>query len=376
MSDRESHHHDLPSRRLIAVQPLMPQDDQRTRFLWYTGKRCNLDCSYCDHHDRVSSYVPFEQFEKAAQIIRREFCDRSVELVLTGGEPALHPRFNEIIRLLKEEGQINYLGCMTNGMRPLDFFIDAMKWLDLLIVSYQIENPQREKVLQVIEGLHAHLTSLSEANRRWLHVQIMVVPGELEHVKQVADRLRAQQIPCTLRRIRPLLHKSSLKSAPRFVPAYTSPLLADGHLDPDLGHNEDIEVPYYSELELKTLKEWETEWGSVGNFYQVESIYEVTQNGKTELIREKQNINDAIMRRENTYKGWYCWAGNQSIYIFDDGRVFAGTCQAKQIGTLDSGFTLEKAPLICPIQWCRCGTDLKITRFHPDGESMVRRPRP
>lgn len=199
--------------------------------------------------------------KSAIQHIRANFSDRYLEMVLTGGEPALNPDFLEILRILKEDGGVHYLGTMTNGMRPLEFFVEAMNWLDIMIISYQLENPQREKVLEVIEGLHRQLNHKFGENKRWIHVQVMVVPGELDHVRQVADRLRKLDIPVTLRRVRPLLHRSSLGTSPQFVKPYENPLI-DGHQDPDLIFDEDVPVDYYSAEELQILEDWDREWGA------------------------------------------------------------------------------------------------------------------
>lgn len=78
------------------------------------------------------------------------------------------------------------------------------------------------------------------------------------------------------------------------------------------------------------------------------------------------------MRGENNYQDWLCWAGNQSIYIDEKGNVFAGSCRVKKMGHINNGFTIEESPLICTPGWCRCGTDLKVTRFHPDFADQVR----
>lgn len=358
--------------KLVAVEALNPKHDLLTRLLWFTGLRCNLNCSYCDHHDRTSPFLDLDMVKKAAENLQKSFVGRRLELVLTGGEPALHPDFLEMLRIFKEEGGIHYLGTMTNGMRPLEFFVQAMKWLDILIISYQVENPQRQKVLDVIEGLHHEMKQKKSAASRWLHVQIMVLPGELAHVREVTERLRGLEIPYTLRRIRPLLKKSTLSGAPEFVRPYEDPLSADGIQDPDLVFDENFPVSYYSKEELQTLKEWDEEWGSVGSFKQVESVYEVTKDGVQTFERRAQNVNDFLMRKENNFKGWQCWAGNQSIYIDEKGDLFAGSCKVKKMGNVATGFSIETKPLICTHGWCRCGTDLKVTRFDPKYKDQVR----
>ena len=40
--------------------------------------------------------------------------------------------------------------------------------------------------------------------------------------------------------------------------------------------------------------------------------YQEQQNG---VIGVEENVNDIIVRGENSFKGWLCWAGIQSLYI-------------------------------------------------------------
>lgn len=73
-------------------------------------RRCNLACAYCNEYDHTSAPVPVDE------LVRR--VDRLAELgtsiiTMSGGEPLLHPRLEDVIRRIRSRGII--AGMITNG---------------------------------------------------------------------------------------------------------------------------------------------------------------------------------------------------------------------------------------------------------------------
>ena len=64
------------------------------------NKRCNLKCDFCD----LWHYTDLMPFESAVTIIQRAPAAGVKTLVITGGEPFVHPRIFEIIELAKNLG--------------------------------------------------------------------------------------------------------------------------------------------------------------------------------------------------------------------------------------------------------------------------------
>jgi len=64
------------------------------------NKRCNLKCDFCD----LWHYTDMMPFENAATVIGRAPDAGVKTLVITGGEPFVHPRIFEIIELAKNRG--------------------------------------------------------------------------------------------------------------------------------------------------------------------------------------------------------------------------------------------------------------------------------
>ncbi len=74
---------------------------------------CNLKCIFC--FSRESLIKNNFSFEKIKQSIREEFNLNSSILVISGGEPTIHPNFLDIIAFAKEIGYVN-ISVITNGI--------------------------------------------------------------------------------------------------------------------------------------------------------------------------------------------------------------------------------------------------------------------
>ncbi len=83
----------------------------------------------------------------------------------------------------------------------------------------------------------------------------------------------------------------------------------------------------------------------------------------TEQERFEENINDILVREENSYLGWTCWSGIQSLCINADGDVFNASCSTHKLGNIHTGFDLPTEPLICIKKWCVCAADLNLTKI-------------
>jgi pyruvate formate lyase activating enzyme len=78
---------------------------------------CNLACPYCHNYTLVSdpdSYLTLEVEEVLARLA--EFAGWIDGVVVSGGEPTLHPGLGELLALIKEAGFAVKLD--TNGLRP------------------------------------------------------------------------------------------------------------------------------------------------------------------------------------------------------------------------------------------------------------------
>ncbi|MGE5646386.1 MAG: radical SAM protein [Acidobacteriota bacterium] len=73
-------------------------------------RRCNLSCAYCNEYDHVSQPVPAETLYE--RVDRLAALGTGV-VTMSGGEPLLHPRLEDVIRRIRSHSMI--AGMITNG---------------------------------------------------------------------------------------------------------------------------------------------------------------------------------------------------------------------------------------------------------------------
>lgn len=65
----------------------------------------------------------------------------------------------------------------------------------------------------------------------------------------------------------------------------------------------------------------------------------------------------------NKFKGWYCNAGIDFLWINHEGYIFGNVCRHSGCyGNLYDNFELPKEPIICPANSCYCAADIEILK--------------
>src|SRR5436305_760364 len=73
-------------------------------------RRCNLACTYCNEYDDVSKPVPLgEMLQRIDHLARLG----TTLIVISGGEPLLHPELDQIINRIRHHGRLAAM--ITNG---------------------------------------------------------------------------------------------------------------------------------------------------------------------------------------------------------------------------------------------------------------------
>ena len=66
----------------------------------------------------------------------------------------------------------------------------------------------------------------------------------------------------------------------------------------------------------------------------------------------------------NSWKGWQCYIGIDSIYVQHNGMVFRGNCmQGESLGHLGEIINWPSKPLICPVDRCMCNADMVVRKI-------------
>ncbi len=97
----------------LIVPPVVEMKELKNLFLQLSSKACNLKCKNCyierNPLKNEEDFIPIEKIKENLSILKGR---RINSLYLTGGEPLLHPDFNQILRMCLK---ITNTTVMSNG---------------------------------------------------------------------------------------------------------------------------------------------------------------------------------------------------------------------------------------------------------------------
>lgn len=289
---------------------------------WNLGKRCNYDCSYCPAaiHDNTSPHTDIEILKKSVDTLAG--LGKPIRLSFTGGEPCVHPKFDELIRYAKHKG-ISWISVTTNGTRPYEFY--ASLPVDQYVVSIHLEYDWR-RVFNTIESIVAQ-TSIQVV------AQIMAHHEHMDAVLQLRAKCLLEHIPNTVRRIR-----------------WTE------------GDHDLFDDMRYNLTDLEWLKEQDAT---------VKENTVIFLKEEPDMPRLR-HANDIIKLHLNQYKGWSCSAGIESLMINWDGDVHRATCRVGgSVGNIyDGTLVVPTENITCDRNFCTCAADIPLTKFKPDVQAQ------
>jgi MoaA/NifB/PqqE/SkfB family radical SAM enzyme len=121
-------------------------------------RRCNLDCTYCNEFDDVSTPVPLDEMKK--RLDRLAGMGTSI-ITISGGEPLLHPELDDVIRHIRKRGMI--AGMITNGFFLNKERIERLNDAGLEHLQISIDNAVPDEVSKKsLKTLDGRLEMLSE----------------------------------------------------------------------------------------------------------------------------------------------------------------------------------------------------------------------
>jgi MoaA/NifB/PqqE/SkfB family radical SAM enzyme len=134
-------------------------------------RRCNLACTYCNEFDDFSKPVPIEDMYR--RIDKLGALGTSV-VTISGGEPLLHPRLDDIIRRIRANDMV--AGLITNGYLLVAERIQGLNRAGLEWLQISIDNVNPDEVSKKsLKVLDKKLQLLAE--HADFHVNINSVVG-------------------------------------------------------------------------------------------------------------------------------------------------------------------------------------------------------
>jgi len=279
---------------------------------WNVGKRCNYDCSYCpsEIHDNTSAHTDIEILKRT--IDQLAALDKPIRLSFTGGEPCVHPKFDELIKYARYKN-IHWISVTTNGTRPYEFY--ASLPVDQYVISIHFEYDW----LRVVNTIQ----KLANTNFKII-AQIMAHQDYMDQALQTRAMMVSYNIPNTVRRIRWTKGDHDLFDDMRYTPFH-------------------LEWVKDSEATVKP---------NTIIFYHDKPL-------------EQFHANDIIKLKLNQYKNWICNAGIESLMINWDGDVHRATCRVGgSLGNIYEGdFVVPSEPVTCDRNFCTCAADIPLTKY-------------
>ncbi len=104
---------------------------------------CPERCVFCSEDHRMKRYNTFKvTWGRVAKVLRLH-ASRGIEAVhITGGEPSIHPRFIDVLKLAKKLGMRTSVGTIGTMLCKPDFAAEALPWLDEALFS--VHGPDAE----------------------------------------------------------------------------------------------------------------------------------------------------------------------------------------------------------------------------------------
>ena len=121
---------------------------------------CPERCVFCSEADRMRRYKPFPVTWGRIATILRTHAERGVTAVhLTGGEPTIHPRFIDVLRLAKKLGMRTSVGTIGTMLRREEFAQACLPYLDEALFSIHGPDAETHDTLTGREGSFEQVTT-------------------------------------------------------------------------------------------------------------------------------------------------------------------------------------------------------------------------
>ena len=280
---------------------------------WNLGKRCNLDCAYCpaEIHDNFSPHTNIKVLLNTVDALAE--LGKPIRVSFTGGEPCIHPDFTELVQHARHH--LDWINITTNGLRKAKWYAEAP--VDHYVFSLHFDNQHWERAMNNIILFGQHNENLE---RIPFQVNVMAHHEYMDRVRLAVARFHGHNIPYVIRRIR-----------------WTQADNRDWFDD--------------MRYEAKDLK-----W-----------ILDTTATALPNCVIDDQDLkhaNDIIKENLNSFEGWSCSAGIQSLMINWDGEVHRATCRVGgSLGNIYEGsFEQPEEWVTCTRKWCTCAADIPLTK--------------
>ena len=177
--------HELSDEDIVQHLPVEVDWQKPRTMILLLNKRCNLRCDFCD----LWHYTDMMPFESAATIISRAPKAGVKTLVITGGEPFVHPRIFELIEMARNlDLGVN----ITTNATLLVKDIERLKASRVNSLSISLDGFQAtHDRLRGVDGTYAEVMEAIDVLQReteiWLNIYFVVTNQNVRDLARVYD---------------------------------------------------------------------------------------------------------------------------------------------------------------------------------------------
>lgn len=305
---------------------------------WMLHNLCNFRCSYCNEMNWGGSHrwLKLEHVRRFLDQLFSAYQRDLYHVSFTGGEPTLWPDFLKLCRHLKERRC--EIGMTSNGSKPLLFWEEAKDHFNWVCLSYHPEFTKDEHFLAVVRLLSA---------RTRLAVRLMMHRDRRYWDKSVAfgEKLKALTgVDSVYVEYVPLVEDFGINSRP---------VVYAPRQQEELGQHQPFAIA--DAAAAATAQK-----AASPDLWNYQTVYE---DGSRELCRP----NALVLSDLVNFKGWTCFAGVEMLFVDHKGDLFRGGCAAggRIANIFDERIPFPSEPILCPKNYCPCGTDIQVKKFRP-----------
>jgi MoaA/NifB/PqqE/SkfB family radical SAM enzyme len=156
---------------------------------------CPERCVFCSEEHRMKSFKPFPVTWGRVATVLRTHASRGVTAVhLTGGEPTIHPRFIDVLRLSKKLGMRTSVGTIGTMLQRPAFADEALPFLDEGLFSIHGPDAETHDAMAGRKGSFEQVT-------RALQYAVANKPGFGAFVNTVVTRHNVHSLPATVKMV-------------------------------------------------------------------------------------------------------------------------------------------------------------------------------
>lgn len=296
------------------------------------GNICNFQCWYCwpGCHEGNYKWPDFDLYTRNLSHLLDYYIantnKKKFMITLLGGEVTHWKRFKDFIKFFKERYDIIFT-MHTNASKKLDWWVDAVPYLDTVSISHHQKFSKKEQNRELADYFYK--------NKVIVNVQVMMDPTEWDGCIEAVEYYKKSKFQWTIRHAE-IIHENSK----------------------------------YTEEQRNVLKTLRARSMNPVFFW----LNNKSPDSKTQVVDEddvvhKINEQTIVLDRMNNFKGWDCNVGLDWLNVRPDGTL-SGICsnmlydQSTVFNLLDSDFIEKFHPTITstvcqmPSCWCTFETNM------------------